>query len=389
MEKNPEFDDIRPYYEDEMAPVVGRLLKDAQFQKVVKRVLPNTEWAEFEKLMLSLKSRREFQHDMVIDFVMKIVNRAAKALDASGCENISSGMAYTYISNHRDIILDASLLCTMLVHNGFETTEIAIGDNLLLYPWIEDLVRLNKSFIVKRGVSIRQMLEVSKHLSRYIHFTIRDKKQSIWIAQREGRAKNSNDRTQESLLKMLAMGGDKSIVESIAELNIVPVALSYEYDPCDYLKAQEFQKKRDNPDFKKSHQDDLDNMEIGLMGRKGNIHIQFGRPINAALQQIDSTLRKTELLNEVASLIDSEIFLNYRFYPINYIAYDRFWGNGFFKEKYTAEDIRTVNDYLQKQLDKINMPDKDVDFLTEKLLEMYAYPVKNQLSVIHNEKNKV
>jgi hypothetical protein len=388
MEKNPEFDDIRPYYEDEMASVTGRLLKDAQFQKVIKRVLPNVEWAEFEKAMLALKSRREFQHDLVIDFVLKITDRTAKLVNASGLENISNKEAYTYISNHRDIILDASILCTLLANNGFETTEIAIGDNLLLYPWIEDLVRLNKSFIVKRGVSIRQMLEVSKHLSQYIHYTIRDKKQSVWIAQREGRAKNSNDRTQESLLKMLALGGDKSILENIEKLNIAPVALSYEYDPCDYLKAQEFQKKRDNPDFKKSHQDDLDNMEIGMLGYKGNIHFQFGRPINPALRQIDPTLNKVELLNEVVSLIDTEIFLNYQFYPINYIAYDKLWGNGFFKEKYSAEDVRTVNDYLQKQLDKIHLPDKDLPFLTEKLLEMYAYPVKNQLSVKNNEVNK-
>jgi hypothetical protein len=278
-------------------------------------------------------------------------------------------------------VLDASLLCSLLAANGYETAEIAIGDNLLLYPWIEHLVRLNKSFIVKRGVSMRQMLEVSVHLSKYIHYAVREKKESVWIAQREGRAKDSNDRTQESLLKMLAMAGGQDWLSNLKELNITPLAFSYEYDPCDYLKAIEFQQRRDNPDYKKSQDDDRLNMQTGILGYKGRFHVQFGQTINPSLDELDKNLPRNEMITAVASIIDKVIFRNYRFYSGNYIAYDRLWGNNRCVEHYTKEDVQTFDAYLNKQLEKIVLDNKDIPFLTEKILEMYAYPVKNQLEV--------
>jgi hypothetical protein len=379
--KNPEFDDIRPYYDDEVPEVISRLVKDPEFKRVIEFVFSDEIWEKFKLRLLAFKSRHDFQHLFVKEEVYKLVKKMSASIECSGIENIEKRKAFTYISNHRDIVLDASLLCVLLGFYGFDTTEIAIGDNLLLQPWIEDIVRLNKSFIVKRGVSIRQMLEVSKHLSRYIHFAVQEKNESVWIAQREGRAKDSNDRTQESLLKMLAMGSDKDFLGSIEELNITPVSFSYEYDPCDYLKAKEFQQKRDNPDFKKSQKDDLVNMETGLFGYKGNIHLRIGRPINPQLRRCDRTLGKNVLIKKIAELIDREIFLNYCFYPGNYIAYDRLWGGNLFVENYTNDNIRAFDVYLQKQLHKIDLPDKDIPFLEEKMLEMYAYPVKNQLSV--------
>jgi hypothetical protein len=381
MEKNPEFDDIRPYYDDEVVSVIERLLDNPEFERMVKFIFPDESWENFKTQMQSFKNRHDFQHGIVKSSVYKFVRRISDSIEFTGFENIEKTKAYTYISNHRDIVLDASLLASMLALKGFDTTEIAIGDNLLLKPWIEDIVRLNKSFIVKRGVSIRQMLEVSQHLSRYIHFAINEKKESVWISQREGRAKDSNDRTQESLLKMLAMGGEKDFLGNIEELNITPVSFSYEYDPCDYLKAKEFQQKRDNPDFKKSQNDDLVNMEIGLFGYKGNIHFRIGNSINPQLQKLDKSIPRNELVSKIADLIDKEIFLNYQFYPGNYIAYDRLWGGNFFDKMYSHEDIRIFDDYLQKQLAKIDLPDKDLPYLEEKILEMYAYPVKNYLSV--------
>ncbi|GHT14218.1 acyltransferase [Bacteroidia bacterium] len=381
MERNPEFDDIRPYYDEEVAPVIDRLLESPQFQKIIAFLFPEMDWRQFEAMMRTFTNKKDFQEKLVGGTVFRITGQTADKVDCGGFEKILKDKACTYISNHRDIILDASILNATLIEKGFETTEIAIGDNLLLYDWIEDLVKLNKSFIVKRGVSIRQMLEVSQHLSKYIHFTLRDKNQSVWIAQREGRAKDSNDRTQESVLKMLAMGGDKSFLQNIEELNITPASFSYEYDPCDYLKAKEFQQRRDNPEFKKSQQDDFLNMQTGLLGYKGNIHLQIGNSINPALSKLDASLGKLELVTQIASLIDNEIFLNYRFYPINYIAYDRLWGEGIFKEKYSGDNLKSFDAYLQKQLDKIDLPDKDIPFLTEKILKMYAHPVKNQLSV--------
>jgi hypothetical protein len=361
--------------------VIDRLLKDPTFKQVVGSIFPEEDWKATEALMKTFKTKRDFQWGLSKDTVMQLAGRTASSIDCSGFENIEKDGVYTYISNHRDIVLDASILCSALANNDYDTAEIAIGDNLLLAPWIEDLVRLNKSFIVKRGVSFRQMLEVSTHLSRYIHFAIKEKKESVWIAQREGRAKDSNDRTQESLLKMLAMGGDKDFLGNIKELNITPVSLSYEYDPCDYLKAKEFQQRRDDFEFKKSQQDDLISMKTGLFGYKGNIHFQFGYPINTSLAELDSNTNKNELNTQIVSLIDKEIFLNYRFYPINYIAYDRLSGENLFNENYTAADSKKFDTYLQKQLDKIDLPNREIPFLTEKILEMYANPLKNHLNV--------
>lgn len=379
--KNPEFDDIRPYYDEEVPRAIERLLNDPKFETMVKSILPDMDWEQLFILMRSFKNIYDFQHELIQVVLHRILDRCTDSIKCGGFENITKDKAYTYISNHRDIVLDAAILCLLLMENKYDTVEIAIGDNLLSHQWIEDLVRLNKSFIVKRGVAGRQALENSIHLSKYIHFAIAGKQQSVWIAQREGRAKNSDDRTQESLLKMLAMGGDRDFRTSIEELNICPVSISYEYDPCDYLKAKEFQQKMDDPDFKKSREDDLLSMEAGIFGYKGNVYFQLGKPINDFLRTFDSGLPKNELVSKIASLIDREIFLNYKFFPINYIAYDRLWGKDLFKECYSVENVKSFDVYLQKQLDKIDLPDKNIPFLTEKILEMYANPVKNQLAV--------
>ncbi len=379
MKREAEFDDIRPFYDEEVGPKIKELLADPEFKRVVEYIRPDIVWDDFKTLMLTYKNKHDFQFSIIKDTVFAVTAKSSASLSFSGVENVSPTKAYTYISNHRDIVLDASILCVLLAENGFDTVEIAIGDNLLIQPWISNLVRLNKSFIVKRGISSRQMLEASLHLSKYIHYTIQEKNQSVWIAQREGRAKNSNDKTQESVLKMLSLGGGKDFRESIRKTDIAPLSLSYEYDPCDYLKAKEFQLKRDNPDYKKSPQDDLINMETGLVGFKGNIHFRIGRPINPQLDRISSDLSKSELITAVAHMIDREIYLNYKFYPVNYIAYDRLWGNRKFEASYTKEDIDNFDIYIRNQLDKIDLENKDLPFLTEKLLEMYAYPVRNNL----------
>ena len=190
-------------------------------------------------------------------------------------------LRYTFVSNHRDIVLDSAFLDILLVKNGYPTTvEIGIGDNLLIYPWIKRLVRMNKAFVVRRSLTPHEMIKSSQLMSQYIHYAVNEKNENIWIAQREGRAKDSDDRTQESVLKMLAMGGKGNFAEQLSDLNIVPLTISYEFDPCDYLKAKEFQQKRDNPRYKKSRQDDLDNMRVGIFGFKGHVHYHCAAPVN-------------------------------------------------------------------------------------------------------------
>ena len=296
---------------------------------------------------------------------------------------------------------------------------------------------MNKAFTVRRGLTAHEMMRSSQLMSRYIHYAVTQKKENIWIAQREGRAKDSDDRTQDSVLKMLAMGGPRiengelrmenydmhkrsnesneqalqgnhnsqlSIlnsqwVNSIKELNIVPLTISYEFDPCDYLKAQEFQQKRDNPSFKKSRQDDLDNMKTGIFGYKGHVHYHCAAPINTWLDELKD-LPRNEFFPAVSQRIDRELHRNYRLYPCNYIAYDLLMENSKgnhnsqlsilnsqFSQHYTPADIERFEQYLQGQLAKIKIPNKDEAFLRERMLTMYANPLRNYMAA--HEKDSV
>ena len=374
------FDDIRPYHDEELPAVYEELIADPAFQKAVSSIMPGVPFEAIAQKMRSCRTKLEFQKAFCYGLLWNIVKECASGLTIDHTALPDKEKPYTYISNHRDIILDSGFLSILLLDLDMNTVEIAIGDNLLIYPWIKKVVRINKSFIVQRALTMRQMLEASALMSNYMHYTIRDKKQSIWIAQREGRAKDSNDRTQDSVLKMLAMGGEGSVLERLAEMNIAPLSLSYEYDPCDYLKAQEFQLKRDVEGYKKSTQDDLLNMKTGLFGFKGRVHFQVAELINDDLLKLDASLPKTELFACVSALIDRKLHANYRLYPGNYVACDLLDGTTTFAGNYSAEEKQTFEDYIAGQLDKISIPNKDVEFLREKLLVMYANPVINYLT---------
>lgn len=379
---SPNFEDIRPLNQDEVQAAIEELLASEEFRHALRYVKPDLDWDQLSAAMRACKTKEQFKSTLAYDAVMTVAKKTTFSLTISGRSRLPEGKpACTFISNHRDIVLDASFLNVMLYDVGYGMTQVAIGDNLLIRPWIKTFVRLNNSFIVKRGVSVRQMLEVSSTLSAYINHTIKDTKESIWIAQREGRAKDSNDRTQPSVLKMLCMAGEKDIIGNLKSLNIVPVAISYEFDPCDYLKAQEFQLKRDNPEYHKTQRDDLLNMETGILNNKGRVHFTISQLINDQLDQLDPNMDRNELFAAVASIIDKEIYRHYRFYPNNYVAYDLLSGTRRFSDHYGLKDKRTFEEYLQKQLDKIVIPNKDENFLRKKILEMYANPLKNFLAL--------
>lgn len=376
------FDEIRPVNNDEVKGAIEELITNEDFQRAFRYLKPDLDWEAFSKVMRACKTKEEFKALLSYDAVSTVARKTTFSLTVSGKTRLPEDHSpCTFISNHRDIVLDAAFLNVMLYDVGYGMTQIAIGDNLLIRPWIKTLVRLNNSFIVKRGVSVRQVLEVSNTLSAYIHHTIKETKESVWIAQREGRAKDSDDKTQASILKMLNMGGDADILTNLMSLNIVPVSISYEFDPCDYLKAQEFQQKRDNPDFVKSQRDDLLNMETGILNNKGRVHFTMGSPINSQLQNLDPNMEKGELYAAIASIIDKEIYRNYRFYPCNYIAFDLLAKTSRFNENYSRKDKEEFEAYLQKQVDKIIIPHKDESYLRSKILEMYSNPLKNFLEV--------
>ena len=375
------FDDIRPLNNNEVKDAIEALVTNEDFERAFRYIKPDVNWKEFSETMRSFKTKEDFKSKLAYEAVMMVANKTTFSLTISGRSRLPKDKKpCTFISNHRDIVLDASFLNVMLYDVGYGMTQVAIGDNLMIRPWIETLVRLNNSFIVKRGVSVRQMLDVSRTLSAYIRHTINDTKESIWIAQREGRAKDSNDRTQGSVLKMLNMSGDKDIVSNIMDLNIFPVAISYEYDPCDFLKAKEFQMKRDDPDYVKSQRDDLLSMETGILNNKGRVHFTLTEPINDQLAALDRNMEKNELIAAIASIIDKEIYKHYRFYPCNYVAYDMLTGTKRFSGNYGLRDKKHFEEYLQGQLDKIVLPNKDEAFLRTKILEMYTNPLKNHLA---------
>ena len=380
--KIPEqFDPIRPFEPDELPDVFDRLLHNEQFSSVLAYLYPDVPKEALAAKMHACKDNLDFQKTFCYGFLVQLLARLSKGCDID-IASLDTDSRYTFISNHRDIVLDSALLDKLLIDAGFNTTcEIAIGDNLLKLPWVKDLVRVNKSFIVERALSMREMLMASKRLSEYMHFVIAEKNDNIWIAQREGRAKDSNDRTQEAILKMMVMGGDGSIIDRLKQLHLVPLAISYEYDPCDYLKAAELQARRDNPCWQKGPMDDVTSMQTGIMGYKGYIHYQCADCIDSYLDTIPADTPKTELFRLIADHIDRQIFAGYRLYPNNYVALDLLHGDSAHADHYTAEDKAQFEAYLKGQLDKIEMEGKDDAYLREQMLKMYANPAINQMGL--------
>lgn len=377
-----EFDAIRPCNDDEVRQVVEELLSDRQFNALLRGFVPwLPQWLRngiIRLAFIGVNSTLDFQLRFMKPTVKYVLRKCSKGATFSHQRIKAGSSRYTFVSNHRDIVLDSAILDVLLHDAHFPTTcEIAIGDNLLIYPWIKKLVRLNKAFTVKRGLSPRELLESSMLMSRYMHYAINQKKENIWIAQREGRAKDSSDHTQESVLKMMAMGGEGSPAEQLQNLHIVPLTISYEYDPCDWLKAQEFQQKRDNPSYKKSKQADLDNMKTGIMGYKGRIHYECAACINTWLHEL-ANLPKSEFFSAVAKRMDKEIHSGYRLFPGNYVALDELEGKGQWKKYYTEKDKKVFNAYVERQLKKIHLENPDWDFLRERILTMYANPVVNK-----------
>lgn len=376
------FKDIRPFEPEELPEVYDRLLANPQFQAVVRHIFPDTPYDMIAAKMRSCTTCLDFQLQFCYKFLENLMRKASLGFEMDS-QAVDNTKRYTFVSNHRDIVLDSALLDKLLVDAGFTTTcEIAIGDNLLSLPWVKDLVRVNKSFIVKRGLPMREMLVASKTLSEYMHFAIREKHENIWIAQRSGRAKDSNDRTSDGVLKMMTMGGTGSIVEKLKALHIVPLTISYEYDPCDFLKAKEFQQRRDNPQWKKGPTDDIVSMQTGIMGFKGHVHYHCAPCIDDFLDTIPADTPKGDIYRIIADHIDHEIHRNYRLYASNYIALDELKGSENHRDHYTDEDKAAFDRYVEGQLAKVDLPDKDEKFLRQCILTMYANPAINHLTAL-------
>jgi 1-acyl-sn-glycerol-3-phosphate acyltransferase len=370
MNKQDNFQDIVPYNDENMKPVLMKLIHEPAFLKLVQSINPMINQEILAAQVKKINTIQGFQKKFISPIVESILHKSVDNLTFSGLENLARDDAYLFISNHRDILLDSTLLNYILLHNGFDSTQMAIGDNLLLQPWISDFFKLNKSFIVKRGLPGRELLKASKKLSNYILRTIQEEKESIWIAQREGRTKDGLDETQQGLLKMLIMAESKRFREILSNLNIVPVAISYEYEPCDKLKAKEIYKRKLDV-FKKGPKADLYSMISGIRGQKGNVHIAIGKPLNDEFSKFDSDMHKNDFMKATADLLDKKIYELYRLWNTNYIAHDLLKDNDTYAKNYTVEEKNEFIDY-------VNNSCESNEEIRPYLLKIYAGPVENR-----------
>ncbi|MDE7412206.1 MAG: olfactory receptor family 51 protein [Muribaculaceae bacterium] len=379
------FSDISPYDDSQFHEKMENLIKEPGFLHAIRYTMPEEDVPKLLEELEKIDNKYDFQHKIMYPFLEMLANTTTSGISLGGVKYYNPSMNYVFLTNHRDIVLDASFLNLAFIRRGMPTSEVAIGNNLLVFDWINDLVRLNKSFIVKRNTGLREGLEAAKKLSAYIRYSILEKHESIWIAQREGRAKDSSDHTQESLLKMLSLSGEGSFNEKLEGLNIMPVSISYEYDPNDYLKAREFLMRRRDPHFKKSQRDDLFSMETGLLQFKGKVHFQMTPRINTRLEQIGDFRDTNTAAKYVGALIDNAIHRSYEIFPINYVAYDILHESKRFASKYTPEQKEETIEYFNRQLNKVeekNVTEEERKFMLEMMLVMYSNPLKNKLKTL-------
>lgn len=373
-----QFEDIRPYYDSEYQSVIQRLLLQPEFLGALHQYFPERDTTTLKQLLLSCQGIRDFQQKIVSPFIDRIVAQSMTGLFFEGIEALPTPQPHLFMSNHRDIVLDSAFLNYGLNKAGLETSQIAIGSNLLGIAWVKDLVRINKSFVVQRSLSRLEMLQASRQLSAYIDYVVSEQGESIWIAQREGRSKDGDDRTNPGLLKMFGLGIDKDLLTHLISLRIVPVSISYEFDPCDYLKIPELLARRTGANYTKAPDEDIKHMLCGIRGFKGRTQLNFGLPINEQLSELQDIRNRNEQLRAVACIIDREIHKNYRLWPNNYIAADLLGGTSKFADHYSETEKAAFISYMEPRLSGFS---EDAEAAREIFLNMYANPLFNQLAL--------
>ncbi len=378
MSKTITFEDIRPYTDEEANEILHRITKEEAFKKVLTYLFPKKDLNLIIADLQNINSVYDFQNRYSSAYIGTVIKKSTNGLFVDGLENLDKNESYLFMSNHRDIVLDSAIMNYSLLINNFETTEIAIGNNLLILPWITDLVRLNKSFIVHRDLQARQKLLGSKVLSQYIHHTLFNKKTSIWIAQRQGRTKNGIDKTHTGLLKMINMGGESDIVSNFKKLKLVPVSISYEYEPCDDLKVAELYAKSINPNYKKDPKNDLLSMRNGLENPKGKISFYFEKPLDVDIEKLSKIKKHNEQFYELTEIIDKKIVGNYKLWPNNYIANDIINNSTKFSNKYTIQEKNKFETYMHSMLKNIEGNKTELKNI---FLEIYSNPVKCKIKL--------
>jgi len=376
MIEEKDFEKIRPYNDDEINPALKRITAVPAFRLVLKFLFPEKSPEEIIGKLNNIHSIYDFQIQFMHKVIYSIVNKTSSGLTHDGFKNLDTKKPYLFLSNHRDIVLDSAILQILLHDNGFPTSEITFGDNLLYDQFITDLGKVNRMFTVYRGGNNKEFLNNSHLLSSYIRHTIENKKHSLWIAQRNGRTKDGHDKTEPALLKMLNMSGDRhEFYKNLSSLNIVPMAVSYEYEPCCVSKINELYLSL-NSKYIKQDDEDMKSMIAGITEPKGRIHISLGQPVNAELDELDKIHNYNEKISKLTEKIDQQIYTNYKLWSNNYIASDLLNNDSKYIEYYSQDEKVTFQNYLNQQLNILVDGDKKI--LKFILLKIYSTPVANK-----------
>ena len=369
------FDQIRPFYDAEVNAAIRQIIDDPMLEAMMNFAFPNDSVSHWKDLMLHTHSLRDFQINFIYPALKKVLEKSSDGLTSGGFDQLEPNTSYLFISNHRDIILDTSLLNACLYENGLVMTTSAIGDNLIKKPFLLNLSRLNRNFVIRRGLSGRALFESSRLVSEFIHKSLLRENRSVWTAQREGRTKDGNDITHKGVLKMLTLAeeGDDPF-GFFQKINVVPVSISYEYDPTDILKMPELLAKSRDEKYVKSENEDFVNLLRGIMGTKKRIHLQVNGVINSEINEIAGMdLNQNEKLVKLSEVIDQYIWKGYKLWPSNFIAFDLLNGENRFSSHYSVEEKEAFEKRIKDKIDLSN------PLVVENFLSMYAYPVINQM----------
>jgi 1-acyl-sn-glycerol-3-phosphate acyltransferase len=373
--KMQKFDSIRPFYDTEVNDALSDVIQHPMMKALMNFSFPDVADEVWKEQLKRTHSIRDFQCNFIYQSARKILEKSSEGLTTSGFEHLEKNTSYLFISNHRDILLDTTLLNATLFEHGLVMTASAIGDNLVKKSFLKILAKLNRNFLVLRGLSPREMLQSSKLLSEYIKQLLLHENRSVWIAQREGRTKDGNDATNPGVLKMLGMASeDKNVMEYFKKIKIVPVSISYEYDPTDVLKMPQLMAEANNEIYVKEKNEDFQNILSGVLGQKKRIHIHIGKVIDS---EIDTIVANEENANKqvlaLAQTIDDAILTNYKLWPTNFIAYDILHKTNQYSHLYTENEKSLFERRLEMRIDHDN------PVLLEGFLSMYSNPVVNKL----------
>ncbi len=371
-----DFDEIRPYYGEEIPAAIKRVVAAPELKTVLDFLMPETDFEHIKKELLNARTKYDFQRALMDRVLRTIEKKFTDGVSAEGIEKLSKEEAYLFLANHRDIFLDSSFLAMKMLEAGYETSEMTWGDNLMVSPFIVDVGKINGMITVFREGSPRELLKNSQRLSAFIRKTVTERKKSVWLAHHKGRAKDGNDTTDDSVLKMLVLsGGKKPVVEKLKELKPRVVTISYEWEPCDTRKVKELYYSKEGT-YVKEEMEDLESIIGGVLSPKGRIHIKVSDVLNPQLDKIDNSLSVNETVSEVSKLVDLQIYKDYKLWPANYLAFDLLNNTNRFKDKY---DNKTKEMLEQRYRNTVRFMGLGNSEIKELFLLIYANPVRNKI----------